>query len=171
MANASQGPIVVFDNSVSSINLAFSQVLERLDSAKGLRGAAAIFDRTEVGTPVGQTDAAQLANIPSDQPSSPLFWLAQAQPAMLGGDLSEQTLQSLLLSLWWLLRPPAPPGPGVAPAALTDNTTGTANDTLEALTDGVTYANDVAAIRNNFADLAAKVNALRTALREVGILL
>lgn len=43
---------------------------------------------------------------------------------------------------------------------LTDNTAGTANDTLQALADGSTYANDVAAIRNNFADLAAKVNAL-----------
>lgn len=44
--------------------------------------------------------------------------------------------------------------------ALTDNTAGTANDTLQALADGTTYANDVAAIRNNFADLAAKINAL-----------
>lgn len=42
--------------------------------------------------------------------------------------------------------------------ALTDSTAGTANDTLQALADGSTYANDVAAIRNNFADLAAKVN-------------
>lgn len=43
---------------------------------------------------------------------------------------------------------------------LTDNTAGTANTTLQALSDGTTYANDVAAIRNNFADLAAAVNAL-----------
>lgn len=45
-------------------------------------------------------------------------------------------------------------------ATLTDNTAGTANTTLQALADGTTYANDVAAIRNNFADLAAQVNAL-----------
>lgn len=44
--------------------------------------------------------------------------------------------------------------------ALTDNTAGTANTTLQALADGAVYANDVAAIRNNFADLAAAVNAL-----------
>jgi predicted RecA/RadA family phage recombinase len=49
-------------------------------------------------------------------------------------------------------------------AALTDNTAGTANTTLEALADGTTYANDVAAIRNNFADLAARANELRTDL-------
>ena len=49
-----------------------------------------------------------------------------------------------------------------APTAVTlvDNTAGTANTTLQALSDGSTYANDVAAIRNNFADLAAAVNAL-----------
>lgn len=55
-------------------------------------------------------------------------------------------------------------------AALTDNSAGTANDTIQALADGTTYANDVAAIRNNFADLAAKVNAITAALRGAGII-
>ena len=45
-------------------------------------------------------------------------------------------------------------------ATLTDNTTGTANTTLEALTSGTVYATDVGAIRNNFADLAASNNAI-----------
>lgn len=45
-------------------------------------------------------------------------------------------------------------------AALTDNTAGTANTTLQALSDGTTWANDVAAARNNFADLAASNNAI-----------
>lgn len=44
--------------------------------------------------------------------------------------------------------------------ALTDNSAGTANTTIQALADGTTYANDVAAIRNNFADLAASDNAI-----------
>lgn len=44
--------------------------------------------------------------------------------------------------------------------ALTDNSGGTANTTIQALSDGTTYANDVAAIRNNFADLAASDNAI-----------
>lgn len=34
---------------------------------------------------------------------------------------------------------------------------GTANNALQALADGTTYANDVAAIRNNFADIASKL--------------
>lgn len=45
-------------------------------------------------------------------------------------------------------------------ATLTDNTGGTANDTVEDLADGTVYATDHAAIENNFADLAAKVNEL-----------
>lgn len=44
-------------------------------------------------------------------------------------------------------------------ATLADNTAGTANTTLEVIT-GVVYTSDVAAIRNNFADLAAQHNAL-----------
>jgi hypothetical protein len=45
-------------------------------------------------------------------------------------------------------------------ATLTDNSAGTADTTLEALVSGAVYATDAAAIRNNFADLAAMVNKL-----------
>lgn len=67
-------------------------------------------------------------------------------------------------------------------AALTDNTSGTANDTLQAITDPADgpitadalrddlVANTLPAIRNDFADLAAKVNALRTVLLNLGLL-
>lgn len=51
---------------------------------------------------------------------------------------------------------------------LTDNTAGTANTTLQAISDGTTWANDVAAVRNNFADLAAQVNKLTNLLLLVG---
>lgn len=51
--------------------------------------------------------------------------------------------------------------------ALTDNSAGSANTTIQALTDGSTYANDVAAIRNNFADLAASNNAIIVDLADV----
>lgn len=54
--------------------------------------------------------------------------------------------------------------------SLTDNTGGTADNTLANLADGSTYANDHAAIENNFADLAAKVNAILTALRAAGVI-
>lgn len=43
---------------------------------------------------------------------------------------------------------------------LTDSTGGTAGDTIANLADGTTYATDHAAIENNFASLAAKVNEL-----------
>lgn len=59
---------------------------------------------------------------------------------------------------------------GAAIVSLTDNSAGTANDVVEALADGTTYATDVAAIRNNFADLSAKVNAILAALRAAGII-
>lgn len=51
-------------------------------------------------------------------------------------------------------------------AALTDNSGGTANDTLEAISAIFVQSE----IRNNFADLAAKVNALRTALINLGLI-
>jgi hypothetical protein len=66
--------------------------------------------------------------------------------------------------------------------ALTDSTGGTANDTLQALPDPTDtpasadalrddlVANLIPALRNNFADLAAKVNDLRTVLRNLGLL-
>jgi hypothetical protein len=53
------------------------------------------------------------------------------------------------------------------PAALTDSTGGTANSTLQAVGD--TSASDQGGtINDNFADLAAKVNAIRTALLTFG---
>jgi len=53
-----------------------------------------------------------------------------------------------------------------AVTALTDSTGGTANDTLVAISG----SGDDTNINNNFADLAAKVNAIRTALVNHGLL-
>ncbi len=65
--------------------------------------------------------------------------------------------------------------------ALTDNTTGTANDVLQALTDPADtpatadalrddlVANLIPEVRNNLADLAAKINELRTILDGHGL--
>lgn len=67
--------------------------------------------------------------------------------------------------------------------ALTDNSAGTANNTIEAManpTDSPAtadalrddlVANLLPAVRNNFADLAAKVNEIRTVLRASGLML
>lgn len=56
----------------------------------------------------------------------------------------------------------------VRPATITALTynlvAGTANNALQALADGTTWANDVAAVRNNFADLAAKLEEVRALL-------
>ncbi len=65
-------------------------------------------------------------------------------------------------------------------AELTDNTTGTANDTLQALSDPADtpatadvlrddlVANLIPELRNNYADLAAKVNSIIAALKNTG---
>ena len=167
MPNASEGPIVVFDNSVPALNLAFAQILERLDRSRGLRGATAIYDRTEVGGPVQDTEAVRLMDLPSEHPSSPLFWLL----TMPMSD-TDPEIQQLLAQLWpWLLLAVQmlrrmPPG------RLTDNTAGTADDTLAAVPDPADapgtadilrddlVANLLPVLRNNLADLTAKVNLL-----------
>jgi len=51
-------------------------------------------------------------------------------------------------------------------ASLTDNSGGTADDTVQAI--GASYSQ--AEVRNNLADLTAKVNAILTALRSAGIM-
>lgn len=50
--------------------------------------------------------------------------------------------------------------------ALTDSTTGTANDTVS----DVGGAFNQATLNNNFADLAAKINAILTALKNAGLM-
>lgn len=165
MPNNSEGPITVFDNSVSAINLAFAQVLERLDVRAGLRGPGTIYDRTEVGGPVEQTEAVRLMDLPSEQPTNVLYYVlsqrangAVARPASLtdstGGTPSD-TLAAITL-----------------PASLTDNSGGAANDTIAAIPDPADapadadalrddlVANTLPPIRDAAADLAAKVNAL-----------
>ncbi len=64
------------------------------------------------------------------------------------------------------------PASGTQAAAitlLTDGSGGTSNDAIQAV--GATNGGDVsAAINNNFADLAAKLNAVITAINGVGII-
>ncbi len=56
-------------------------------------------------------------------------------------------------------------------ASLTDSTGGTANDTLVDLASGGTWAAGVETkVEDNFADLAAKINAILAALRGAGII-
>jgi len=175
MPNDSEGPIVVFDTSVVAINLALQQVLERLDMVKGLRGDPTIYAATTVGAPGAREQAARLADLPSENPSNPLFYLlapkssgvSSAPTALTDG--SGGTANDTLTALGGI-------------TALTDNTGGTATNTLLALggttvlTDSsggtadntiavITNANnagsaDVVPTANAIADLAAKVNVL-----------
>lgn len=66
---------------------------------------------------------------------------------------------------------PASGSGGAAPTALTDSSGGVASDTLAAITAGGSYAQaDATAIKNAIASLSAKVNDLRTALVDAGII-
>lgn len=186
MPNTSEGPITVFDNSVPAINLALSQILERLDSIKGLRGNPTIHAATSVGAPSEQEQAVRLQDLPTDNPAEELFWLLRGQ-AMGAGvaptvltDSTGGTASSTLAAVGGITALTDNTG-GTANdtltalggiAALTDNSGGTANDTVQALTDPADtpltaddlrddlVANLIPELRNNYADLAAKVNAL-----------
>lgn len=57
------------------------------------------------------------------------------------------------------------PPHAAAITALTDNSGGTADNTLQAI--GATYSQTE--VRNNFADLAAKINQILTLLQDVGL--
>lgn len=165
MPNNSEGPITVFDTSVASINLALAQVLERLDMRAGLRGPGTIYDRTEVGGPVQQTEAVRLMDLPSEQPSNPLYHILSARPmgpAVRPAALTDNTggiVSNTLAAVGGI-------------TVLTDNSGGTANDTIAAIPDPADapasadalrddlVANTLPPLRDAVADLAAKVNAL-----------
>lgn len=63
VTNLSAGPIQVIDASVEGINLALAEVLERIDSLKGLRGRGETFDRLRIDSPAEQTDAVDLKSL------------------------------------------------------------------------------------------------------------
>lgn len=60
MANTSEGPVLVADNSVVAINLALMEIAERMDALKGLRGPIRIFTRVTVDDPVDIGEAVNL---------------------------------------------------------------------------------------------------------------
>ena len=76
----------------------------------------------------------------------------------------------------------APVAQATASAGLTDNSGGTADDTVQALTDPADgpvsadalrddlVANLIPELRNNYADLAAKINKALTVLRDLGLI-
>jgi hypothetical protein len=156
MPNESEGPILVFDNSVLALNLAFAQVLERLDAGRGLRGASQIYDRTSVGGPVAQADAVRLQDLPSERPSNALYHILSQRASFTGPvvrpvSLTNNTggvVSNILAAVGGLV-------------ALTDSSGGVADDTIAAITQVANVGSaDLAPVQNAIADLAAKVNAL-----------
>ncbi len=55
--NLTAGPIQVLRADVASINLAFLQILERLDEDEGLRGRVEVWDRQRVDDPTERSDS------------------------------------------------------------------------------------------------------------------
>lgn len=149
MANQSEGPIMVFDASVSSINLALGQVLERLDSIHGLRGAVGIHDRVATEAGIAGTDVVRMLDIDA---TNPLFYLMIPEqggfvtsPPILtdstGGVVDNITHTMVAL-----------PDPADAPA------------TADALRDDL-VANLLPALRDNLALLTAQLNTIRERLQ------
>lgn len=76
--NLNSGPIQVYDNSVASLNLALAQILERLDNASGLRGAATVHDRLGVNAPSASGDAVNLGTLDNAESVSHITLLAMS---------------------------------------------------------------------------------------------
>ena len=57
MANESQGPVFVTQIHLMDINAALAQLVERIDTLAGLRGAVTVRDRLAVSAPTGDADA------------------------------------------------------------------------------------------------------------------
>lgn len=62
-SNLTLGAVQVLDNSVSSINLALQELLNRIDDIKGLRGRTELWDRAQVSAPTVSTDAVDLGSL------------------------------------------------------------------------------------------------------------
>jgi hypothetical protein len=175
MPNQSEGPIQLFDNSVPSINLALAQILERLDAVKGLRGDPTIYAATTVGAPGAQTQAARLADLPTEDPASVLFWLLQPRPLGPGsaptsltdntGGSAGNTLAAVGGIVALTDNTTGTPGNTLAAlggtTVLTDSSGGSANNTIAAITQAANAGSaDVGPVADGFADVAAKINVL-----------
>lgn len=63
VANRTLGPIQVHSLDVSSLNLAFAEIQNRLDAIKGLRGRSEVWDRVRADNPSVDSDAVTLGLI------------------------------------------------------------------------------------------------------------
>ena len=167
MANATLGPVFVAALTVHDLNFALQSLVDRIDVLAGLRGAVTIRDRVAVTDPTAAADAVTLGMLTDlttgyvDLPSAQTITGAKRFDGGLGIGVAPATTQTAIVSL-------------------TDNSAGTANDTVQALTNPTDtpltadalrdnlVAVLIPELRNNFADLAAKVNSILAVLRTFG---
>ena len=74
--NRSLGPVQIISNDVSSLNLAFTELLQRVDEIKGLRGRTELWDRTQVSSPSVNSDAVDLGSLTSRESLFHMTFLA-----------------------------------------------------------------------------------------------
>jgi len=176
--NLTLGPVQVFSNDVSEINLALRLLSERMDELKGLRGRSLIFDRVRVDDAEENKDALNQipgkAALPASvayEDEANIFTVTQtiAAPLVHTGTTAGFYSAAAVVQ-------------ATASANLTDSSGGTANDTVQALTNPADapatadilrddlVANLIPELRNNYADLAAKANKALTVLRNLGLM-
>lgn len=148
--NLSQGPVQVFDNSVTSINDALRQIVDRMDENKGLRGRAVIHDRVGVSDPLEASDAVSKQSISGEITSLPTTVTGNLR---VNGGFGHKT---------------APVNPQTVGAVINNVTSGGVNGTIADFTDLAVYATDAATIRNDIFQLARSVKQLSDALRAYG---
>ncbi len=192
--NRGRGAVQIASVDIASINTALIQLQQLIDTASGLHGRVPIYDRAFADDPLAPSDVVTLRKLESmtTDPQSETVWLLGGQggaPGVAGEDADRavplawdvQRLDDPYADvLPFVLGPSVPRQDSIT--ALTDSTSGTANDTLEAIPDPADtpitadalrddlVANALPAIRNDFADLAAKVNQLLAALARCGVL-
>lgn len=151
MSNESEGPITVLTNDVASINLALGQVLERLDTIKGLRGDPTVYAAVTVGAPGGQEQAARLADIPVESPENILFWVLAQKNQGSGGT--------------WIAPSIIATG-GIA--NLENLGAGVATDQIGDVTDITNPGSaDVSPVLNAFAAFVVKINAINADINDM----
>ena len=73
--NLTTGIVQVIDNTAQSINTALSQVLEQVDSLRGVRGITTLHDQATVSTPLQADAAVRLDNLQAilSSPNDPIL--------------------------------------------------------------------------------------------------
>jgi len=138
-ANGSHGGHKLYDFPLGQIEIVGATTDLTIVAAAGIGATAAVV--SSIGTVVAANTNATLTSTEADIIAQTASTLTSSAGVMRG------KLVPTLAAVGGIV-------------TLTDSSAGTPADTITALADGSTYANDVASLRNNLASLAAKVNAI-----------